>query len=1098
MPTLEELSFAAHLHPYRRLIIHGQDIPEKSIQEISPIRAELDYPKLTTFNISNVKITLFDPEGRFVPFNADNFWQEHWQREDVPDYHNQMGYKAPVEIHIGYVNTDSTIISKKIFEGEVNNIEALTTPPRVVITAVDATRELRDSNLNDFGIQRRVLIQEDEDNVYSGRYSLPAWMIPSKNSVSARTSLGNEMMTDVGTIATEGILNPLNYQVSGNAIETEGGPLPDGNLPITIFKDAHRYKHVGFLIKQILAAHNITDYEIDFLRTHTKSPHFATRGRPGTDFEALSGYTETTEGQWRGFIKDATYDADNNTFYMLYGNASNSDPHYLMKYDANTDTWERIATHTVELDSITYPYEMWQLATDDFDTFFILATAHRVENGLLFRGVYDAFETTAIPYKPPIVVLKYVKSTDTWTTVDQFIGGNDPQIGFYMADAPHPNGTKSRYPMYPDTRTVFTIGTVNRHKQLVYRGRSGAALFGVHAYRLDTGEKSLLKSVPAGAERSFDAFIGDTPETTFYAWIENDETTSTIRIDDGNGKEVVNHTVLHDDNPFVSITPPAPLDKGGSGGSAYGRVITISDMQYHDGNLYAVLQAVYGRAVRGNTTGSLIKIEVATPPAPLVKGGEGSIELIKKYVPFLHSARSPVVHNGEVYYFEGSHYQYLYRYNRADDGFPENTGHLIKIRGCHAIDLGLNWRSAGDDDRVGFGRHGGTASPMISDGDYIHMFTGYDNFNVGTHGAPADVNNLQWIHYGTLLPNRIPIFNTNGKKTWDLLNELAVLTNATISYRKGKFSFLPRPTRESQLAAPLSATATTVELLEADGWKESGYLLIDDEIIRFRGRAGNTLYGLVRGQEDSDAEPHMQNAHVLQVDAFAFNHPTKKNLATLQFRPDFLGIQNQLTAVLTPVIGDKADIYLESPISVAANGKKPGQFDWNVLTYHERPWAELLLNEYLGDRQQAQFEVTLTVPWSPHLELGQTLVVDQQIFAHAKFTPVRILQLSHDYDAATTRITGRTFGPVYMTICDIPRFEVDAGRTCAFLLGEYIYGNPSPEIKVAGNVPSFVSFSPKDQIRVVAPVVSRDVDVMLMLEVSEFGIDVPCDEAVDC
>lgn len=1075
MPTLEELSFAAHLHPYRRLIIHGQDIDEKIIDEISPIRAELDYPKLTTFNISNVKITLFDPEGRFVPFNADNFWQKHWRREDVPDYHNQMGYKAPVEIHIGYANTDGTVISKKIFDGEVNNIEALTTPPRVVITAVDASRELRDSNLNDFGIERRVLLNEDEDNVYSGRYTLPAWMIPSKNSVSALTSEDDEMMTDVGTISTEGILNPLNYQVNGNAIETEGGPLPDDNLPIATFKDAHRYKHVGFLIKQILAAHNITDYEIDFLRTHTKTPHFSTRGRPGTDFEALSTYTETTEGEWRGYVKDAVYDANNNTFYMIYGNVSNKDPHYLVKYDANTDRWERIATHSVELMEATYPYEMWQLATDDFDTFYVLATAHRVQGGLLFRGVYDAFETTAIPYPPPIVVLKYVKSTDTWTTVDQFTGGNNPQIGFYMADAPHPNRTESRYPMSPDTRTVFTIGTVNGHRQLVYRGQSGVSRFvghGVHAYRLDTGEKSRLKDIPVGAERSFDAYIGDTPETTFYAWIENDETTSTIRIDDGNGNEVVNHAVLHDDNPFVS----------------FGRVITISDMLYHDGNLYAVLQAVHGRGVRGRTTGSLIKIEVAN----------GAVELIKKYVPFLHGARSPVVHNDEVYYFEGSHYQYLYRYAHISTRFPEDTGHLIKIKGCHAIDLGLNWRSAGDDDRVGFGLHGGTASPMLSDGAYIHMFTGYDNFNVGTHGAPADVNNLQWVQYGTLLPNRIPLFNTNGKKTWDLLNELAVLTNSTMSYRKGTFSFGPRPTRESQLAEPLSATATTLELVEADGWKEKGYLLIDDEIIRFRGRAGNTLYGLARGQEDSDAEPHMQNAHALQVDAFAFNHPTKKNLATLQFRPDFLGIQNQLTATLTPVIGDKADIYLESPISVAANGKKPEQFDWNVLTYHERPWAELLLNEYLGDRQQSQFELTLTVPWSPHLELGQTLVVDQQMFAHAKFTPVRILQLSHDYDAATTRITGRTFGPVYMTVCDVPLLEVDSGGMRAFLLGEYIYGNPSPEMQLSGSVPPFVSFGLKDQVRIVAPAVSRDTDHTIMLEVSEFGIDVPCDEVVDC
>ena len=68
-----------------------------------------------------------------------------------------------------------------------------------------------------------------------------------------------------------------------------------------------------------------------------------------------------------------------------------------------------------------------------------------------------------------------------------------------------------------------------------------------------------------------------------------------------------------------------------------------------------------------------------------------------------------------------------------------------------------------------------------------------------------------------------------------------------------------------------------------------------------------------------------------------------------------------------------------------------------------------LLNDYLNDMHKAQHEVNITMPWAPHLKLGQTLVVDQQIVSHLRYTPVRILRISHDFDTRKTHITARTF-----------------------------------------------------------------------------------------
>ena len=287
---LQNRAFKTTFKPYRKLVILGQTIDDTVIKHISPLNAELDYPDLTTFNIGNVTITLFDPDGTYNPNNPDNFWTQH--------QHNQTGYKSAVEIHIGYVSVDvhtgdldSQPESEKIFDGEIANIRVNLQPPEVIIEAVDASQNLRPAKLDNFGIPRRVILPEDPntntDTTYSGRYPFPQDVIPSDRSVSAITNIGRTEMTDVGTISTEGIASPLNYQVSNGAIETEGGPLWTPNIPLASYKDVYRYKRVDALVRNILEHYGITDSEIDILQQTTNRPHFASHGRPGWELENL-------------------------------------------------------------------------------------------------------------------------------------------------------------------------------------------------------------------------------------------------------------------------------------------------------------------------------------------------------------------------------------------------------------------------------------------------------------------------------------------------------------------------------------------------------------------------------------------------------------------------------------------------------------------------------------------------------------------------------------------------------------------------------------------------------------------------------------------
>ncbi|MYG00572.1 hypothetical protein F4212_15765 [Candidatus Poribacteria bacterium] len=723
---------------------------------------------------------------------------------------------------------------------------------------------------------------------------------------------------------------------------------------------------------------------------------------------------------WDGYIKDIAYDPTNQQYYMLYGQQHNNIPDHLIRYDVATDTWTRIATTETTINGITRQYEMWQLTTADFNDFYILATVHLTEgdNDTLVRGTYDLLESGTSHIK----ILEYNLTDDLWTTTD-----NEPQIGFYYSAFAPPTDTITRYPMLPDTRNTFTINNTN---ELIYRGKNG-----FHAYNLTDGTKRTIKTIPTDSLRSSDCYIGGTPETTFYAWIEQNAGNSILRIDNGNGDVIVNKTYDNSDNPLFKA-PPHP-----STGNRDSQIITISDMIHHADELYAVLQIKAGNPtdIYNESEGYLINIKVAS----------GNVSPVKHYQRFTRTARSPVLHKGEIYYFEGSHYQYqphAQKIVRAgtlqitpNDPYPDDTGNLIRLDGDEYIDFGLCWRSAfqNTNDDNGYGRHGGTTSPMISDGKAIHFWAGYGDLTKLNEPPVNDINNWHWLQYGKNISQRIPTFHTNDKQAWERINTLAKLTNATISHRDGKFSFLPRRTRQTTLTADITETTTSLIVQDASRFDNTGTVLINDELITYDFLGSNELSNLTRAAEGSQPAPHKKGDTVLFVDALVFNHPDKKNLAKLNFKPDFLGIYNQLTAKLTPINGTKAEVYTESADSIADNGEKPRDFNFDMLTSQQRPWAETLLNDYLTDMQQTQYEVNLELPWSPHLKLGQTLVVDQQLTAHLRWTPLRILRISHDFDARTTRITARTFTRYTTTTTPIA-FDVPTPQNLTFIENEPI------------------------------------------------------------
>ena len=121
----------------------------------------------------------------------------------------------------------------------------------------------------------------------------------------------------------------LNYQIANNAIETEGGQLPDADLPVATYKDAYRYKRIETLITELLDVYDISDRELEILPTAAEEAHFASYGRPGLELQNLPA---DLLRQWHlnGYVKDVVYDSTNKKYYMLYGQRSPQLPAYII------------------------------------------------------------------------------------------------------------------------------------------------------------------------------------------------------------------------------------------------------------------------------------------------------------------------------------------------------------------------------------------------------------------------------------------------------------------------------------------------------------------------------------------------------------------------------------------------------------------------------------------------------------------------------------------------------------------------------------------------------------------------------------------------
>ncbi len=360
-------------------------------------------------------------------------------------------------------------------------------------------------------------------------------------------------------------------------------------------------------------------------------------------------------------------------------------------------------------------------------------------------------------------------------------------------------------------------------------------------------------------------------------------------------------------------------------------------------------------------------------------------ELLRAYADMTLAARSLEVDGTTLYFMEGAHYMYKDGLVFSDQQWREKIGYVYKIEhpSTRIQEIGRNWRSAttGDNPNTDetdffYGVHGATTAPMTIVDDALHLITGYGNFDdIGQTRGEYPVNrigNWNWIQYDDKINQRLSEVPTNGRTGFDVLKDIAIVTNSVLGFKKdGTFFMLPRePQKAVNADSGITPTQTilTATKLNWGSYPSEGYLYIDGELIKHAGADENGQFSnLVRGAEETTATAHTADFKIQFV-----NHILSLNADTLEMPIKSVVTQNDNRQFYNRVIiayGDGEETPpAEDANSIIENGT--GLLRNTVpLDAHQHVWAEWLSQSYLARFKDIHQILNLTLKPSLYMEV---------------------------------------------------------------------------------------------------------------------------------
>ena len=351
-----------------------------------------------------------------------------------------------------------------------------------------------------------------------------------------------------------------------------------------------------------------------------------------------------------------------------------------------------------------------------------------------------------------------------------------------------------------------------------------------------------------------------------------------------------------------------------------------------------------------------------------------------------------------------------------------------------------NWRSATTEDEpipekdldgndildYFYGVHGATASPIVSDGNSIHLITGYGNLRQGLirnarlSDAKIDINlldNWQRIQYSDKLNHKISQILTNNKSPHALMSDISNMTNSIFGF-SNEFFMKPRDPRKAKLNIDISLSEiSSIGLLSgSQSWNPanypaSGILLIEDELISYGDTDDGYSYnaatesasivgGITRGIHGTTASDHDAETEVLWIDHYITSNMQRieKPIQTLNITSQSEHIYNHIKVMY----GSDKVYELEDDDSIAANGRELFEIS-TVLDDHQYDWAKWIGDTFLERFKDIHHIVDMELKTTLYMNIGDIVLIEQQDRVHM-FSPCQVLDITQNPPDRSTNI----------------------------------------------------------------------------------------------
>ena len=430
-----------------------------------------------------------------------------------------------------------------------------------------------------------------------------------------------------------------------------------------------------------------------------------------------------------------------------------------------------------------------------------------------------------------------------------------------------------------------------------------------------------------------------------------------------------------------------------------GSFLGISDLEVYDGRVYGVSQIQRKREGKD-------EVSIVNPSAGAlfsVPTGGGTCVIHKKYPIFVQAARSLTKHNGDLYFFEGCHYVYPKVPRGLDEG---KLGFVQRIDSAQTIieQVGLNW-SSGFPTGVftkHSGVHGATRSPMVSHDDDLHIVSEKSNI--------SDINGSLWIVYGEKLNQRLPVLRTNGETGFQILEQIAGLSNSILGFNAGRFIFKPRRPVQAFLNRPRNSSQRAILYKDPNrehAIPQSGVMLIDDELIEYPliNSVQSRFNAVNRGSYGTTATSHDANAPIVFIDKVIDAFTLARPINEMDIETDGTLIYNNiLTKYAENQVPRTEFLQFSAADSDSITAYGENKFELELpLDYHQQNWATHLARELLGRFKDPQPVVSLTLKRDFDLELGDVLYLIEPILSDTSLL-CQVMSLSQNKDDEETDI----------------------------------------------------------------------------------------------